>query len=275
MLLPERARSAFGLEAAVAVVTGGGGGLGRAIAETFVDLGASAIVLIDTDRDAAFRVSADLERAGAEVRVVVADVDDEEAIRGAAAVTREAFGRCDVLVNNAGTIVWSPLEDLDAADWDLSMATNLRGHFFCMKHFGRLMLTQGRGSIVNVASVAASIPDAFGGAYSPAKAGAVMLAKVAAVEWGDRGVRVNAVCPGLIDTPMAAPFHQDDSVRERRRRMVAQRRIGEPFELARVVAFLASDASSYVTGQVFDVDGGMAQMMVRLLPKPPIMPDLL
>jgi NAD(P)-dependent dehydrogenase (short-subunit alcohol dehydrogenase family) len=263
------------LDGKVAVITGAAGGLGTAIARTFAQLGATGIALLDLDGDGARRLAEALEVDGTAALAIEGDINDEKLVAGAADEVMQRFGRCDVLVNNAGMIRWSPLEDLDVAEWDASMAANLRGHFLCTKHFGRLLLAGGNGSVINVTSIAASLPDAFGGAYSPAKAGAVMLARMAAVEWGARGVRANAVCPGVLRTPMAAAFLQDAHVEARRRAMVAQQRIGDAAELAQVVAFLASDAASYVTGQVINVDGGLSQMLVRLLPKPGAMPDLL
>jgi NAD(P)-dependent dehydrogenase (short-subunit alcohol dehydrogenase family) len=130
------------------------------------------------------------------------------------------------------------------------------------------MLEQGSGSIVNVASVAASLPEPRAGAYSSTKAAIRLLAEQTAVEWGPRGIRANTLSPGMMHTPMAERFLSVPEALERRKEMVASRRIGRPEEVADVVAFLISDASSYVNGQNIEVDGGMTRMLIELLPRP-------
>jgi NAD(P)-dependent dehydrogenase (short-subunit alcohol dehydrogenase family) len=251
----------------VAVVTGAGRGLGAASATRLAELGAHA-VLLDVDVDGLAATTAGLSERGLAATGIECDVSDEAAVADAVAAVRRDHGRCDVLVNNAGIIEWSPFEGLDRAGWDRTLAVNLTSCFLCARGFGALMLERGAGSIVNVASVAGSAPEALAGAYSASKAGVIMLARQLAVEWGPRGLRANAISPGIFAAPMAADFNDDPDSLRRREAIVPSRRIGAPEELAAVVAFLASDASSFVNGQNLEVDGGMMQTLIRLLPHP-------
>lgn len=227
-----------------AVVTGAAGGLGRAIVVYLAGLGATVVPLdLAVPPDAA-------------ERTLACDITSEESVRDAAADVVARFGGCDILVNNAGILPpSSPLESIDAALWDKVLAVNLRGAFLCTRHFGASMLERGRGSIVNLSSIAAALPNAVS-AYGPSKAAIVALTRQTAVEWGPRGVRANAVSPGLVRTPMSEAFYADPANHDVRRAAVASRRIGVPDDIASVVAFLASDAAAYVNGQEIVVDGG-------------------
>jgi NAD(P)-dependent dehydrogenase (short-subunit alcohol dehydrogenase family) len=260
------------LDDRVIVVTGAGQGLGEAVCEVVGALG-GRVVALDLDGERAAAVAERLGERGVDAFPVTADVSDEASVRAAAAATLERFGTCDGLVNNAGIIGFTPLEDLSVEDWDRVMAVNVRGSFLCAKHFGRLMLDRGRGAIVNIASVAGTAPEPTGGAYGPSKAAAIMLARQIATEWGSRGIRANAVSPGIMRTPMAEGFNSDPEAYRRRLEMVAIHRIGDPHEVARVVAFLLSDAASYLTAQNIEVDGGLMQMMIKALPRPGVPQD--
>lgn len=256
------------LSGKVCAITGAAHGLGATTARWFADRGA-AVALIDIDADAAGELEAELSVAGAEVSAIPCDVADAGQVEAAVAAVAERFGRCDVLVNNATTMDWAPLERVERAEWERVVATNLRGYFLCLQGFGRMMLAQGEGgSIVNVASVCSRNPSAASGPYSVTKAAQVMLARQAALEWGDRGIRSNSVSPGVFETGIASAFQTDDGIRVRRERMMALERLGRPEEAAAVIGFLAGDAAVGVNGQEITVDGGFNQMIMKVLPRP-------
>lgn len=233
------------LQGRVAVVTGAGGGLGGAIVARLAGMGASV-------------VASDLKApdvAGA-AHTLACDVSDEASVEAMARAVKEKFGRCDILVNNAGVMApVVPLEELSAASWDKVMNVNLRGSFLCGKHLARLMLAQGRGAIVNIASIGARVPNDIG-AYGPSKAGVLGLTHQMAVQWGPRGIRANSVSPGMIRTPMSEHFYRNEKLHQGRIRTVPSGRIGVPEDIANAIAFIVSDAASYMNGQDIIIDGG-------------------
>jgi NAD(P)-dependent dehydrogenase (short-subunit alcohol dehydrogenase family) len=249
------------------IVTGAGQGLGETIARVAAESGA-AVVVLDINGGAARTVANSISADGGVAEAVTCDVAAEASVEGAVTSVVKQFSRVDGLVNNAGVIGFHRLEQLDVAEWDRLVNVNLRGTFLCTKHVGRVMLEQGSGSIVNIGSVAAGAPQPNSGAYSPTKAAVVMLARQAAVEWGPANIRANSVSPGIMETPMAQGFLADPEVRQQRQSMVASRRFADPREVAAVVAWLLSDASSYVNGQNLEVDGGMMQVLLGKLPRP-------
>ena len=255
------------LEDKVTVVTGAGQGLGQVTAELFSKLGA-IVVILDLNSERARSVAENITARGAEALVVIGDVSDDQFVASTARAVQARYGRCDVLVNNAAINSYGPLEDFPVEEWDRVTAVNLRGPFLCLQEFGRMMLAQGTGSVVNIASIAASAPSPLGGAYSASKAGLVMLTRLAAVEWGLYGIRVNAVRAGLMNTPMADRFNDDPAARRMRDSMVPIGGVCDPIDVASVIAFLASDASSYVTGESIEVDGGLMQTFISHIPRP-------
>jgi NAD(P)-dependent dehydrogenase (short-subunit alcohol dehydrogenase family) len=257
----------LGLRDKVCVVTGAASGIGRGIALAFAAVGAK-VVALDRDADGCARTADEVERAGATAVPIACDVTDQDAVAAAAAATLAAFGRCDVLVNNAGILRPGEVASVSLADWNALMQVNLTAYLTCAQAFGRDMLARGAGALVHIASIAASQAQAFSGAYSVSKAGVVMLSRQVAFEWGPRGVRSNAVSPGLVRTPMSEAFYRAPGVLERREAVVPLRRVGTPADIADVVVFLTSDRARYVTGQEIVVDGGFAHTLMSHVPRP-------
>lgn len=257
----------LGLKGRRCVVTGAASGIGRAVATSLVQAGA-AVALLDRDLAGCAAVAETLRAAGGPVLAIGCDTSDPARVAAAADETRRSLGACDVLVNNAGMLRAGPLDALSPADWNAVLSVNLTGYLLCAQAFGRDMLQAGRGSIVHVASVAATHPQSFSGAYSASKAGVVALARQLAAEWGPSGVRSNVVSPGLIRTPLSEAFYREPGVEERRAAMVASRRIGTPQDVADVVLFLAGDRAGYVNGAEILVDGGFDCMLLGLVPRP-------
>lgn len=236
------------LQGQVAVVTGAAGGLGLAICRHLRSIGAQ-VVQADISHPA--------DPAEADGLLTVrCDIADPASIAAMAQLTRSRFGRCDVLVNNAA-ITASPvgLEDLPIEVWDRIFRVNLRGALLCAQALVPMMFDQRAGSIVNVASIAAQVPTRVG-AYGPTKAAMQALTRQMAVEWGPRGIRANAVSPGMIRTPLSEVHYRDEDTLHRRTSRIPARRLGLPADIADAVCFLASHASSYINGQDIVVDGG-------------------
>jgi len=257
----------LGLREKVCVVTGAGSGIGQAIALAFASAGAT-VVALDRDRDGCRRTADEAKRAGATADAIVCDVTEPDAVAAAALQTTNGFGRCDVLVNNAGILRPGDVATVSLADWNALMQVNLTAYLCCAQAFGRDMLARGAGALVHIASIAASEPQGFSGAYSVSKAGVAMLSRQIAFEWGPRGVRSNTVSPGLVRTPMSEAFYQAPGVLERREQVVPLRRVAAPADIADVVVFLASERARYVTGQEVVVDGGFAQTLMSHVPRP-------
>ena len=230
-----------------AVVTGAARGIGADIANRLAEDGFS-IVRLDV-----------LDGEG----VLHCDITDAAAVRRIA----DSVGDVDVLVNNAAVWRFAALEDVDPDDFSSVLDINLRGPLLTTQAFGRSMLRRGEGSIVNIVSIGALHANPAVGAYSASKAGLVALTRQTALEWGPRGIRCNAVGPGLIATDGAGMYH-DAEVCKARVAAVPLRRLGSPRDISDVVAFFASDASAYVTGQVLYVDGGLSSSLMTTLPRP-------
>lgn len=237
----------------VAIVTGAARGIGRAVAETLAGHG-YALVLCDL-REPSETLAA---LPDAEVVSVPGDVSDERYVAELARTVRDTFGRADVLVNNAGISSIVPAEDLGADVWRRVLDVNLTGPFLLSQAFGRMMLADGRGSIVNVASIAGLRGVSDRAAYNASKHGLIGLTRTLAAEWGGRGVRVNAVCPGWVKTEMdvadqAGGGYTDTDIVEQ----VPSARFASPHDIAAAVAFLADPAlSGFVNGAALPVDGG-------------------
>jgi 3-oxoacyl-[acyl-carrier protein] reductase len=240
----------------VAVVTGGASGIGLAIIERLVKAGYIGVI-VDVNETLGREQANRLNRAGIAVEFRRMDVTDEAQVDDVLGSVATDLGSLDLLVNNAGITTHGLIEDLSLVDWHRVLDVNLDGVFRCLRAAGRIMLRQGSGSIVNIASVAWERGSPGRAPYSVSKAGVVSLTKVAAVEWSARGVRVNAVAPGYIDTPMLRTAYEHGAIDERDvLARIPAGRVAQATEIAEVVAFLGSPAASYVTGQTIAVDGG-------------------
>ena len=242
------------LNGRAAVVTGGGSGLGEASAQLLADRGARVLVA-DRDSEGAARVAALIGPAAVACTV---DVTEPGECRAMVAAAVEAFGRLDIGVNCAGVADGggTAVGDTDDETWRRILSVNLDGVFYCMRSEIPPMLAAGRGSIVNIGSIMSMAGLAIAAAYTASKHGVLGLTRTAALEYGDRGIRVNAIGPGNMDTPMSERAFSITEVRDAMLSLQAMHRLGEAWEVAEMVAFLASDAASFCTGAWFGVDGG-------------------
>lgn len=241
----------------VAIVTGAGAGIGRATAMAFATEGARVLVA-DIDGERAQETVDLINAAGGTAVSCRTDVADEAAVSAMCATAVERFGRLDVLHNNA---YWAPLRrpllETSTEEWQRTIDVTLTGVFFGCKHALPIMIDNGRGTIVNTASIGGFLgaTRAFA-AYMAAKGGVVQLTRSVALDYGSAGIRCNAVCPGLVRTAATAPLLADPERVERISRTLPVGRLGEPDDIANAVLYLASDESSYMTGQTLTIDGG-------------------
>ena len=244
------------LSGTVALVTGASRGLGRALALGLAEAGAD-LALVARSRADLEATAADAAKLGVRAEVFTADLTEPAAIERFVTAAEQAFGRIDVLVNNAGIAgPDAPVHELRAEDWDRVLAVDLRAPALCAGAVARGMIARRRGRIVNVASISGLKPFARMGPYCAAKAGLVQLTRVMALELARHQVQVNCVCPGYFQTPMNDDFFATRVGQEVIHRSIPMRRLGEPAELLPAVLLLASDAARFMTGSVVVVDGG-------------------
>lgn len=251
----------FRLDGKVAVVTGAARGIGRAVAERLAAAGAH-VVIADRDEAEAAVARAAIEATGAKASAIGLDVTDRQQIAEVVERLYAAHGRIDILVNNAGIVRNAPAAEMSFDDWRSVIDVDLGGVFNCSQAFGRRMIADGRGAIVNISSICGEVtvhpqPQV---SYNAAKAGVNLLTKSLAVEWAKQGVRVNAVAPGYVGTELTLRGRSNEEWFSTWMRMTPMGRLGEPREIANAVLFLAADASSYITGTVLTVDGGYTAM---------------
>lgn len=246
----------FGLGGRVAVVTGGGSGLGAAMAKGLAQAGAT-LVIVDVNDEGAARTVATIEEQGGAAVAMHCDVTDNAAVARLADRVVADLRSADVLVNSAGTAFRSPAEEFPEERFDAIVALNLKGTYLPCQAFGRKMLDQGKGSVINVASIGGFVAYPHASAYLSTKGGVVQLTRGLALEWIDRGVRVNGIAPGLCDSPLTRARAQQSSVTSDfiQSRMLRKELI-LPRELVGAAIFLASDASLRVTGHTLLVDDG-------------------
>ena len=240
----------YSLAGKVAVVTGGASGIGSAIVDAFAAKGATVVVLDRAMQAAQRKVS-----QGSAAAAVECDVTLEQSVANAITAVSAQFERIDILVNSAGIAVTDAAEDLTIDGWDRTMAVNLRGAFLVSQEVGRIMLAQGSGTVISLASQAATIALPGHLAYCASKSGLVGLTKVLALEWAGRGVTANTISPTVVMTPLARELW-DNPDGEALKAQIPTQRFAEPEEIAAVAVFLASDAAKMINGVDLLVDGG-------------------
>lgn len=240
-----------------AIVTGGSSGIGRAVCIELAKKGVSVAVNYYPGTEAAAEETAKMCRElGAEAIIVEGDISKMEDCEALFEKTMEQFGRVDILVNNAGITRDGLILRMEEEDFDRVIATNLKGAFLCMKLASKIMMKQRYGRIVSLSSVVALMGNAGQVNYAASKAGIIGMTKSLAKEMAARGITVNAIAPGFIETDMTKVL--SDEVKAKMMEGIPQKRLGQPEDVARAIAFLTDEQSGYITGQVLAVDGGMA-----------------
>lgn len=244
------------LDSKVALVTGASRGIGREIALTLAEEGANVVINYVGNKEKAEQVALEIKELGREALVVKADVSSSQEVEKLISSTIDYFGKIDILVNNAGITRDNLIVRMKEDDWDKVIDTNLKSVFLLSKAVSRLMMKQKSGKIINMASVVGILGNAGQSNYVAAKAGVIGLTKSLARELAPRGINVNAIAPGYIETDMTGELSEEIKVKIYEQ--IPLGKIGSPKEIANVAKFLASEQASYITGQVIHVDGGMA-----------------
>ena len=248
------------LSGKAALITGAGSGIGAATAHVFADEGA-AVAVLDIVGERAMEVSQAINQAGGETFHIAADVSRAADVEGAVRATVERWGKLDILVNNAAIQIMGPLHEQREADIDRLIAVNLKGVILGCRYALPVMLAQRKGVILSTSSVLGVVGDPDLGVYGATKGGIIALTKSLAVAYGPRGIRVNCVCPGDVNTAIGKEFfdfqHDPEAARQKVANEYPLRRIAEPVEIGRVFAFLASDEASFISGAHVPVDGGL------------------
>lgn len=238
-----------------AVITGGVRGIGKAIATSFCQNGADVILCYRSNDEEAEKAAAELKEYGTKIHLLKGDVADPETAAKVAATVKEIFGKVDILVNNAGVTNDKLMVRMSAEDFTKVIDANLNGSFYMMKELSALMMKKRSGVIINMASVCGLRGNPAQVNYSASKAGIIGMTMAAAKELGRRGIRVNAIAPGFVETDMTSVLTDDQ--KEQAAKNITLGRMGKPEDIAGAALFLASDMASYITGQVLSVDGGI------------------
>jgi len=252
----------FNLSGKVAIVTGARRGMGRTHSLLLAQAGAK-VVVSDIDLEECEQVVVEIEEAGGEAIAIKCDVTNKKEIDGMVSTAIKKFGKIDILVNNVGICQFKPFVDLTDEDWEKTININLRGYYWCAKAVAPEMIKQKFGRIINIASIAAGqVGVGFQGLthYCASKGGIVAFTEALALELAPYNITVNAIAPGVIDTPMVASVKMDPKTLEAIMARIPLKRMGRPEEISGLVVFLASDEASYITGDMIIVDGGYMSM---------------
>ena len=240
----------------LAVVTGAGSGIGRATARLLASRGAR-VICADIVADAGQQTADDIASEGGDATFMPLDVANPEAVEALFIAVGETEGRLDILVNCAGiATTLAPIADYPIDDWHRAININLNGTFYCIKYAIPLMLNSGGGAIVTMSSIMGSIANATASAYCAGKHALVGITKAVAQEYATQGIRINAVAPGVVETPLSAPGLATKEARDFMLAATPAGRFGEPEEIAALIAFLCSDEAQYITGGYYPIDGG-------------------
>ncbi|MFC2015050.1 SDR family NAD(P)-dependent oxidoreductase [Chloroflexota bacterium] len=249
--------SEFSLEGKTAIVTGGKRGIGRAIALAIAESGADVVICSRTSKDGELEtVAGEIQKLGRRSLALQADISRKADVNNLVQRTIDEFDKIDILVNNAAIYKQAPFLELSEEEWDETININLKGYYFCCQAAGKRMVKQGKGNIINLASTSAVKATIDDGVYSISKAGVVMLTKILALELASHNIRVNAIAPGWVNTIMTEPWFNDPDFLKQAVAETPLGRIADPDDMSGAALFLASDASSHMTGQTITVDGG-------------------
>lgn len=243
------------LQGKVAIVTGSNRGIGRGIALRFAEAG-SNVVLVDQNTENFENIGSQIKGMGKDVLTFEANITQEEQVVSMVERTVEAFGRIDILVNNAAMVYRVPAEDTTLEQWTHTMAVNLTGTFLCGREVGKMMIRQEKGKIVNMASINSAVVRHNLSAYGASKAGVMHLTRCWAVEWAKHNINVNAVAPSFVETEAMSNVLNDETVKSYLLDRLPIRRFGTVEDVTSAVLYLVSEASNYVTGHTLFVDGG-------------------
>lgn len=244
------------LDGKVAIVTGGSRGIGRAIALTFAEAGADVVVCSRAQNGELGKVAEEIKGMGRRSLAVQADVSKKADVDNLVERAIKEFGDVDILVNNAGTIITTPLVEISEEEWDRIMDTNLKGCHLCSQAVSRRMIDQKKGNIINMASMRSIAAAADRAMYCVSKVGVIMLTRVLALDLARHNIRVNAIAPGMIMTPMSEANLSNQDTRKKWENFIPLGHIGESNDIGKAALFLASEASKHITGHTMIVDGG-------------------